>query len=176
MDIRPEAPSDYDSVHDLDLRAFRRANEAELAKRVRASDRHIPELALVGEEADEVVAHVLFSYVVLEADRTFPVLAITLLAVDPRRQGRGLGTALVRAGLEAADARGEPLVVVEGDYGYYSRFGFEPSSWHGIERPLPQEIPGEGFMVRRLSGYHDQYRGSIVFPPAFDVIQRGDAD
>lgn len=176
VDIRPEAPSDYDSVHDLDLRAFGRANEADLAKRVRASDRHIPELALVGEEADEVVAHVLFSYVALEADQLLAVLAIALLAVDPRRQGRGHGTGLIHAGLEVADARGEPLVVVEGDHGYYSRFGFEPSSRHGIERPLPQEIPEENFMVRRLSGYGDRYRGTIVFPPAFEVIQRGDAD
>lgn len=164
---------DFDSIRRLDLRAFGDASKAELAERIRASNDYVAELALVGEQGGEVVAHAIFSHVALEAHETFAVLALALLAVDPRTQQRGLGGQLVRAGLAAADVRGDPLVVVEGDHAYYSRFGFEPSSRHGIDRPLRHVIPEPNFMVRRLSRYDDRYRGHIVLPHPFDVIVRG---
>ncbi len=45
------------------------------------------------------------------------------LAVMPGYQKRGIGSALVRKGLKALARRAVPLVFLEGDLGYYSRFG-----------------------------------------------------
>ena len=53
-------------------------------------------------------------------------LALGPMAVLPSHQNRGIGTRLVRDGLEACRGRGAPLVFVLGHPGFYPRFGFVP--------------------------------------------------
>lgn len=109
----------------------------------------------------------MFSYVTLIGDdEERQVLQLAPLAVTPERQNDGIGSALVRAGLELADARGEPLVALLGHPTYYPRFGFEPASEYGIEPPDGRQRPA--FMIGRLSKYDDRLRGRIVFSSAFD--------
>ncbi len=167
--IRPEAPDDFDAIHALVAAAFGQGNEAELVRRLRASDVYLPELALVAEVDGVVTGHVLISYVtLLNDDEEFRVLSLAPLAVTPERQGQGIGGALVEAGLKIADERGEPLVVLLGHPAYYPRFGFEIASGHGIEPPY-DGVADAAFMVGRLSAYDERYRGRIVYPPAFDI-------
>jgi len=128
----------------------------------------VPDLALVAEENDQVVGHIVFSYATLKDDEEFRVLALAPMAVTPGLQRRGIGGALVEAGLERADDRGEPLVIVVGHPTYYPRFGFEPARRHGIEPPSA-DFPDDAFMVRRLSGYSERQRGRVVYPAAFGM-------
>ena len=168
MIIRPEAPGDFDTIDSL-VAAAARDLEAELVRRLRESDAYLPELALVAEVDGVVAGHVLISYVtLLNDDEQFRVLSLAPMAVTPERQRQGIGSALVEAGLEIADKRGEPLVVVLGHPAYYPRFGFEVASRHGIEPPY-DGVADAAFMVRRLSAYDERYRGRIVYPPAFDI-------
>jgi predicted N-acetyltransferase YhbS len=53
-----------------------------------------------------------------------PALLLGPLAIDPARQGRGVGRALVFHSLETAAAAGHRLVFLVGDPDYYQRFGF----------------------------------------------------
>jgi GNAT superfamily N-acetyltransferase len=55
------------------------------------------------------------------------VLYLDMLGVDPPQQGRGVGSALLRFGLERADALGVDAFLetaVEANVAYYERFGF----------------------------------------------------
>ncbi len=129
----------------------------------------MPELSLVAERAGAVVGHVMFSYVTLRrAHDEKRVLILSPLAVSPAAQREGIGSALVRAGAAGAEARSEPLVIVEGIPSYYPRFGFERARALGIEPPSPQ-IPDAAWMARKLSNYDARWRGRVVYPPAFDV-------
>ncbi len=167
MTIRPELAGDYEAIARVVEAAFGRAEEARLVERIRASEQYVPELSLVAEEDGELVGHVMFSYVTLIGDdEERLVLELAPLAVTPERQNDGIGSSLVRAGLELADARGEPLVAVLGHPSYYPRFGFEPASEYGIEPPSPELAPA--FMIARLSTHDESYRGRVVFSPAFD--------
>lgn len=47
------------------------------------------------------------------------------LSVFPNRQGQGIGSALTKAGLDAAAEAGIGLMLVLGDQNYYGRFGFD---------------------------------------------------
>ncbi len=136
---------------------------------LRAPPIYIPELTLVAEEDGAIVGHVMISYATLEGDATRRVLSLAPLAVAPERQKEGIGSALVRAGVAEAEARNEPLVIVEGIPVYYPRFGFERARSVGIEPPSAH-IPDAAFMVLRLSRYDQSYRGTIVYPPAFDIV------
>ena len=168
ISIRPEQEADYAAVATVVEAAFGRPNEARLVELLRASEDYVPDLALVAEDERAVVGHIMLSYVGLSGVQEWRVLSLAPVSVVPERQGEGIGGALIRAGLEAADARGEPLVVLLGHPAYYPRFGFERASLYGIEAPSP-EIPDAAFMVRRLAAYDARYRGRVVYPPAFEA-------
>lgn len=68
-------------------------------------------------------------------------------AVAPALQRRGIGSALVPAGLAAAEAMVEPLVVLQGSPGYYPRFGFRDCRTLGIEIDLPDWAPPDAGMA-----------------------------
>jgi len=165
--IRAETEADFPGIAAVNVAAFNEQNEAELIDLIRRTDLFVPELSLVALDNDEVVGHVMFSYMALETgEGDLPILDLAPLAVLPARQGQGIGSALTRHGLELAERRGEPLVLVEGIPAYYPRFGFERASRHGILSPSPQ-IPDEAFMVKLLSNYDPKFRGRVRYPPAF---------
>ncbi|ETW11103.1 N-acetyltransferase GCN5 [Roseivivax marinus] len=64
-----------------------------------------------------------------------PTLLLGPVAVHPTAQGEGLGGALIRDTLAAAEAAGWARVLLVGDRPYYSRFGFDRLD--GIEMPPP---------------------------------------
>jgi len=166
--VRPETPSDYEAIEELLRTAFGGEDEPQLVRSLRASDGYVPDLALVAVEDGKVVGHIVFSYVTLKGDEEFRVLALAPMAVTPELQRSGIGGALVEAGLERADDRGEPLVIVVGHPTYYPRFGFESARRYGIEPPSA-DFPDDAFMMRRLSGYSERHCGRVAYPPAFGM-------
>ncbi len=174
MGIRPESEADHDAVRRTVTSAFGSDAEALLVDRIRASPECVPEMALVAVVDDEVVGHVMISDAVLQhvsGERRISMLSP--LAVSPERQREGIGSALVRAALAAADERREPLVVLEGSPGYYGRLGFEPAARYGIALPLPDWAPPEAAQVIRLSAFEPDdrsLRGTVVYPAAFTSL------
>ena len=162
MIVRAERAEDDDAIAAVVEEAFGSPDEARLVERFRASAGYLPELALVAEDGGEVVGHVLFTLTEL-VDGT-RILMLSPLAVRPDRQRTGIGTALVREGLRLSAERTEPLVIVEGDPRYYSRFGFVAASMLGLERPY-ESIPESAFQALRLPAYVETARGRVVYPP-----------
>jgi len=171
VSIRAEAPADRDAIAEVVASAFGSPLEARLVERIRASSNFVPELSLVAELEGCVVGHVMISYVALhDGDARRWIASLSPLAVVPDSQGRGIGGALVREVTARTDARGEPLVVLEGSPRYYRRFGFEHSVRHGIEITLPSWAPPEAAQMLRLRTYDPSLRGRVAYPPAFDEV------
>jgi putative acetyltransferase len=168
MNIRCETLQDYPSIAQVNILAFGQENEAKLVESIRASDYYIPELALVAEVQDVIVGHILFSYIDLLGAETFKVLGLAPLAVIPQFQNQGIGTQLVKTGLEIAIMKEAALVVVLGHPQLYSRFGFRPSIDYQIEPPFP--VPTDVFMVKTLPKYQQKYQGKIIYPAAFNEV------
>ncbi|MBU2956682.1 GNAT family N-acetyltransferase [Paracoccus sp. 1_MG-2023] len=116
--LRPEQPSDRDPIDSLLAAAFDGPSEAALVRQLRADEDL--SLSLVAIAAGRLLGHLALSPIA--ADR--PALALAPVAVHPRAQGLGIGSALIRAALDHA---GDRPVVVLGDPAYYSRFGFRPA-------------------------------------------------
>jgi putative acetyltransferase len=164
VQVRVERPEDASAVARVLEAAFGRPGEGHMVDAIRASAAYVPELAFVAEDEGEVVGHVLLSYVELAGSER-RLLELAPLAVAPERQREGIGSALTRAALAAADERGEPLVLVLGHPGYYVRFGFRRSDELGLEPPQPAWHAA--FMVVPLGAYDPSLRGRVVFPPSF---------
>jgi putative acetyltransferase len=163
--IRAEADdSDRAEIWKVNNEAFGRALEADLVDAIRASDCFVPELSLVATVEDDVVAHVLLSYVEIEPG-AHAVLQLGPLAVLPSHQRRGVGSAVMKEAIRVTDARGEPLILLEGNPRYYERFGFRRSDESGIDAPTG--VDQQYFMVRPLSAYDPELRGRAVYSEAF---------
>lgn len=144
--IRAETPEDYAAVRRVNALAFGRDGEAALVDKLRAVSPHI---SLVAFKDSEAVGHIFFSPATVESDPAdFAAVALGPLAVLPGHQNRGVGSLLVRRGLEECKRRGHDVVFVLGHPGYYLRFGFSPAGAKGIRCEYP--VPDEAFMVVEL--------------------------
>lgn len=180
--VRAEEPADRDAVRDVHRRAFGGEHGravAELVDALRTAGEPGDMLSLVAEDGREVVGHVMFTTSLLDAPpRLVRVQVLSPLAVVPERQGRGIGAALVRHGLEILDRRSVPLVFLEGDPSYYERFGFAAGGELGFRRPSLR-IPEAGFQAVRLSAYEGWMTGTLVYAETFwrhDVVGLRDDD
>jgi putative acetyltransferase len=94
------------------------------------------------------------------------VLVLSPLAVRPDVQRRGIGSALVRFGLEQVGTRPEPAVFLEGSPRYYPRFGFVPGGELGFRKPSLR-IPDPAFQVVTRPSYESWMTGTLVYAEAF---------
>jgi uncharacterized protein (TIGR03083 family) len=164
--IRPAAPADHPAIRALQSAAFGGNQVPRLVEALRASVPPSTVLELVAEDSTGLVGHVLVTPIGLETEPgvTTPLACLSPLGVRPDRQRRGIGAALVRTALAEAAIRGEPGVVLEGDPGYYARFGFVPASRHGLRRPS-ERTPEPAFQVAVLG---DAPRhGRALYPATF---------
>ena len=164
--VRRERPDEEREISEVVEDAFGDPSVAEFTESIRASAGYVPELTFVGEEEGRIAGFTMLSYVDLEGGPIDRLLTLTPVAVRPDRQRHGIGAAVVRAALAAADERGEPLVLVEGVPAYYPRFGFVSATALGLERP-DERIPDQAWLALPLSAYDPDIRGRVVYPPFF---------
>lgn len=127
MMIRQEQEQDYDAIKQVTADAFalmEHSNQTEPAIIAALRDAGALAISLVATDGDEIIGHVAFSPVTIDGEdhRWF---GLGPVSVRPDRQGRGIGNALIRQGLNELRAQGAAGCVLLGDPGYYRRFGFE---------------------------------------------------
>lgn len=165
ISIRPERPKDYSAIRRVNTEAFGTPAEGDLVENLRESG--IPLISLVAESEGTVVGHILFTPVRLENDQgPLSIAGLGPMAVSKAQQRKGIGSALVKAGLKACRRAGYVAVVVVGHPEYYGRFGFTPAVRHGLTSDYP--VPDNVFMIRELKeGSLANRRGRVKYHPAF---------
>lgn len=165
---RCETAADIAAVREVNQRAFGRDLEPDLVEAIRNDPAAwLPQLSLVAVAGDSggavVVGHILFSRVHIGS---VPVASLGPLAVLPEYQKLGVGGELIRAGLTAARAAGERLVVLLGHADYYPRFGFRPATEFDIHVSFLDD--GPNLMVYRLDETPVP-AGTIEYPAAWGI-------
>ena len=144
--------------------AFDTGSEADLVDRLR--ERANPFISLVADDGGSIVGHILFTPVTLSGHANLRLLGLAPMAVVPSAQRRGIGSALVCAGLERCRKEGAAAVVVLGHPAYYPRFGFSAASGFGIRSEY--DVPDEAFMALELEAGSLRGRtGTIRYHDAF---------
>ncbi|MDX5406354.1 MAG: N-acetyltransferase [Chromatiaceae bacterium] len=164
--VRPETPADYAAVEQLTHDAFNHDAEVTLIK---ALHQQPGSISLVAEQHGKLVGHILFSVAHLADQANITLMALAPMAVTNVLQHQGIGSALVRAGLELCRARGAAAVVVLGHPGYYPRFGFAPASRFSIS--CPWQVPDDAFMLLALKpALLKGKSGQVVYHRAFTEL------
>ena len=166
LTIRRETPKDIDSIRYVNEQAFGQKEEAEIIDKLRKRD--VVTLSLVAVQADQIVGHILFSPVSAESEySSFEAITLAPMAVLPEYQRKGIGSQLVRVGLEECRRLGHEIMVVLGHPDYYPRFGFVPASTYSIK--CKYDVPDEVFMALELrQGALSGRSGVVKYQPEFN--------
>ncbi len=167
LEIRQETTDDLDAICAVNRLAFGRDDEGALVDALR--DGGFGVASLVAEDGGPIAGHIYFSRLLIEAGgKMIEAAALAPMAVLPDRQRAGVGSALVRAGLETCRAAGIAAVVVLGHPDYYPRFGFSPNAARGLRSPFPGA--GDAFMALELvPGALNVSDAPVAYAPPFGI-------
>lgn len=170
ISVRLEKSEDIPQVRTVNSEAFGQPTEANIVDKLRQACSDA--LFLIAEEDGKIVGHITFTPVVIDNQKAkVEGMGLAPMAVLPSRQRQGIGSKLVRRGLDILQDRGCPYVIVLGHPEYYPRFGFKPASKYNI-RCQWERIPDEAFMIlvfdqstlRNVSGvamYRDEFNEAM---------------
>jgi len=145
MRIRQEIPEDIRDIYVLNEQAFGAYEEANIVDKLRDTCEGL--LSLVAIEMGKIVGHILFSPATIEGIHgTVEGMGLAPMAVLPKIQRQGIGTHLVKRGIEYLRKTKCPFIIVLGHPEYYPRFGFEIASQYGIKSQW-EGVPDEAFMI-----------------------------
>lgn len=162
IEIRLESTSDHAAIWQLTKSAFEGkpyagGNEQDLIDKLRAIG--ALSVSLVAIVDSEIVGQISFSPATISSgEGTW--FALGPISVLPEFQGKGIGGALIEAGIKEIEGLGAWACILTGDPNYYSRHGFALAPEH-----CPSNEPKEYFMLR-LTGNKSPV-GSFAFHEAF---------
>lgn len=162
--IRQERSNDISAIRQVNEYAFQGPAEAKLVDLLRGAEKAV--ISLVAIDKQNIVGHIVFSPVTVACNpHNFQALGLAPMAVLPEYQRQGIGSTLVRHGLEECRNQGYALVFVLGHPKFYSRFGFTRASVYGFNNEYHAE---ESFMVLELrDGILRSMSGMVKFQPEF---------
>ncbi|WP_435154324.1 GNAT family N-acetyltransferase [Haladaptatus sp. DFWS20] len=166
INVSVEDSTDTEAIRAVVTAAFGRSDEADLVDVLRESSAYCSNISLVAHLDGDIVGYVMFAEVTLDKALEKEALVLAPLAVDPDYQRTGVGSRLVRVGLEIARGAGYELVFLHGDPDYYERFGFTSAIDAGFDNPF--DMPDEGFQVCDLTGGTlGDVAGTLTYPEPF---------
>lgn len=160
MQLRPLQPDDITPVSALLATAFDSPLEAQLVAQLRGD----------GDMALELVACVdghPYGYIAFcKLYEPEGWLSLSPVAVSASKQGQGIGSDLIRYGLDHARQAGAQAITVLGDPAYYTRFGFTCKAAENLVSPYA----GPNFMLYPIAAHTAGLKASVVYPPAFSMF------
>ena len=159
MNIRKEKDSDKEKIWKVNAEAFETEAEANLVNALR--DSGISFISLVAEKDEEIVGHILFTPVELIGDDSgLKLMGLAPMAVLTELRKKGIGSKLVKTGIEKCSTHGYDAVVVLGHPEYYPKFGFVSLIKYGIKSEY--DVPDEAFMVLELKEGSLKYKNGVI--------------
>jgi putative acetyltransferase len=166
MTIEPELEADFERIRHVNRLAFGREDEARLVDALREGG--YDRLSLVAKQAGQVVGHILFSDLpIVSENGTVPALALAPMAVLPEYQNQGIGSELVRKGLDKCRHQGHRIVIVLGHPHFYPRFGFSSALTVNLASPFSGH---DAFMaIELVPEALKGVQGRVQYPPPFGI-------
>lgn len=160
IEIRESLPADMEALERLYPAAFPDEDLLPLLRELLSEEAGV--LSLVALRDGEVVGHIAFTMCGIDG-RDEKVNLLAPLAVSPRLHRRGIGSALVKDGVNRLKREGVVMLYVLGDPAYYGRFGFEPDASVAPPYDIPREWQ-QAWQSMHLDGVKAGFEGRLSVP------------
>ena len=144
MNIRLAQEKDLDSILKVIETAFSDEENKVIINLVQELSREVtsPSIKfLVAEVDNQVIGYVSFSPILLKSDSSIVGYILAPLAVSPEHQKQGVGSNLIKSGIDMITKDGVGVLLVYGDPAYYGRFGFKEEIGHSFVPPYTLQYP-----------------------------------
>ena len=176
--IRLERPEDYRETEELVRESFWNIYkpgcvEHYLLHVMRDDPAFVRELDFVMEKDGKIIGQNVFARTVIESDSGEAVGVLTMgpICIHPQYKRKGYGKILLDHCLLRASELCFGAVLIEGNYDFYSKCGFDYSGKFGIRyHDLPEDADQSFFLCRELiPGYLDGVTGVYQTPAVYYV-------
>lgn len=158
--VRNETPEDYKAIEEILCAAFPSDAESKVVYALRTNGHATISLVAIG--AGKILGHILFSPVHTHPPTPQNGLGLAPMAVHADFRSQGIGSQLIRAGLQACRDLLYDYCVVLGSPKYYGRFGFEKASTFDLQNEYGVD---DEFMVVRFTTV--PLGGLVKYSPEF---------
>ena len=144
MNIERAQNTDLDSIQTVIETAFSGKESNAISKLAAdlCSEATSPSImSLVAKGDDQVIGYVSYSPIFLKSDTHISGYILAPLAVSPEHQTQGVGTNLIKRGMDMLTEDGVDVLLVYGDPEYYGRFGFKDEIGGLFMPSYPLEYP-----------------------------------
>lgn len=164
IQIRDEQDTDIQAIFDLTKAAFNDEEHSShteqfIVNALRATKQLT--VSLVAETQGKIVGHIAFSPVSI-SDGTTDWYGLGPISVIPEYQRKGIGSELMKEGLNRIKALNAKGCVLLGDPNYYGKFGFKANA-----RLILEGVPAEYFQILAFTDYVPS--GYVIYSDAFNV-------
>ena len=160
LEMRDSVPADLGAIESMYPQAFPDEDLLPLVRDL-LQDTKVT-TSIVGVIDSRIVGHVIFTKCGVVGRPTNAAL-LGPLAVTPTWQGKGIGSELVRTGLQQMESMDVRLVCVLGDPAFYGRLGFAPDTSIRPPYRLPAEYDG-AWQSQELGKKTAPYSGELSVP------------
>lgn len=162
--IRNEQNTDIQAIFDLTQKAFNDVEHSShteqfIVNALRESKQLT--VSLVAETQGKVIGHIAFSPVSI-SDGTTNWYGLGPISVLPEYQGKGIGSKLMKEGLNRIKALNAKGCVLLGDPNYYGKFGFKADA-----RLILGGVPAEYFQILPFTDHIPS--GYVIYSNAFNA-------
>ena len=166
MKLREVTPNDHLFVSILLQTAFDGPDQARLVERLRLDGDMAMELLAVDEQTGKAIGHM--SFAKLHAPAGWWSLAPVAVVRD--LQFSGIGTEIIRYGLDIARQAKAPAILATGAAKYFARFGFSAKAAEHLTSPRIR-VP---LLLYPIAQGTAGRAGAVIYPPAFDSFDAGE--
>ena len=174
--LRNETPEDRDAILALTAEAFAISPatglpaegepvEAKVLRALFDAKEYLPGFSVVAVLDGEIVGHVISTRGWVGEHE---LLGLGPIAVTPRLQRQGIGSALMKETIARANAAGESGIALLGSPDYYSRFGFVPAASFGVQSP--EAVWGDHFQLLPLALWPGGVHGTFRYAEPFMLL------
>ena len=144
MHIRFAQATDLNSIQKVIETAFSDQENTvimNLAAELSSENTRPPIQSLVAEVDNQVAGYVSCSPIFLSSHAGICGYILAPLAILPNHRKQGIGSNLIKSGIELLAKQSVDVLLVYGDPDYYGRFGFKHSTARSFVPPYPLEYP-----------------------------------
>ncbi len=148
MNIRQTTQADLCDILSVERAAFNRDSEVNLTRALLTDPSAEPRLSLIAFVDDQPVGHILYTKGTLTNHPDISLSFLAPLAVIPKFQRQGIGSALIKKSFKLLKTKVD-LIVLLGHPTYYPKFGFRPAYKLGFEPtyPIPAKVADAWMMI-----------------------------